>query len=82
MSAEESDYPDYEILGKIGNGSFGAVYKVLKKSKQKVMVFKELSYGKMSEKEKKQLVSEVNILRDVQDQYIVKYHDRIINKKQ
>ena len=26
-------------------------------------------------------MSEVNILREVQDQYIVKYHDRIINKK-
>ena len=29
----------------------------------KILVWKELNYGKMSEKEKQQLVSEVNILR-------------------
>ena len=34
----------------------------------------------MSEKEKQQLVSEVNILREITHQNIVKYYDRIIDK--
>jgi len=34
----------------------------------------------MSEKEKQQLVNEVNILRGLRSPYIVKYEDRIIDK--
>jgi serine/threonine protein kinase len=45
-------------------------------------VWKELNYGKMSEKEKQMLVSEVNILRELQHPNIVRYYDRIIDKAQ
>ena len=46
-------------------GSFGTVSRIKRKSDQKVMVWKELNYGKMNEKEKQQIVAEVNILRDL-----------------
>lgn len=39
--------------------------KVKRKADGKVLVWKELDYGKMSDKEKKQLVAEVNILKDL-----------------
>ena len=35
----------------------------------------------MSEKEKQQLVSEVNILRELRHPNIVRYYDRIIDKE-
>lgn len=44
------------------------------------MVWKELNYGRMGEKEKQQLVSEVNILRELSHPNIVRYYDRIIDK--
>ena len=53
---------NYEIISHIGKGSFGLVSKVKRKSDGKILVWKELNYGKMSEREKKQLVLEVNIL--------------------
>ena len=34
----------------------------------------------MSEKEKQQIVSEVNILRELNHPHIVQYYDRIIDK--
>ena len=43
-------------------------------------MWKELNYGIMSEKEKQQIVSEVNILRELNHANIVKYYDRIIDK--
>lgn len=52
-------------------GSFGKVQKIKRKSDGKVLVWKELNYGKMSEKEKQQLVSEVNILRELTHPNIV-----------
>jgi serine/threonine protein kinase len=72
---------NFEIIGRIGTGSFGSVTKVRRKSDGRILVWKEIKYGKMSEKEKQQLVTEVNILRELRHTSIVKYHDRILDKK-
>ena len=44
------------------------------------MVWKEMNYARMGDKEKQQLVSEVNILKELNHPHIVKYYDRIIDK--
>ena len=67
---------NYEIISNIGKGSFGIVSKVQRKSDGKILVWKEMDYGKMTEKEKQQLVAEVNILRDFNHPHIVRYYDR------
>ncbi len=41
-------------------------------------MWKELRYGSMSEREKQQLVAEVNILREFQHPHIVRYFDRVL----
>ena len=43
---------NYEILNNIGKGCFGVVNKIKRKSDGKILVWKELNYGKMSEREK------------------------------
>ena len=43
---------NYEILKAIGKGSFGVVYQVKKITDGKIYVWKELNYGKMTEREK------------------------------
>jgi NIMA (never in mitosis gene a)-related kinase 2 len=73
-------FEKYEWLEEIGKGSFGAVSKVRRRADGKVLVWKELNYAKMSEKEKKMLVSEVNILRELNHQNIVRYYDRVIDR--
>jgi serine/threonine protein kinase len=40
------------------------------------LVWKEIDYTNIKEKEKQQIVSEVNILRDLNSPFIVKYYDR------
>lgn len=66
--------------------------KIRSKSKNQFCACKEIEYGIMSEKEKTLLVSEVNILRELRFLYfpliiffrhqnIVRYYDRIIDKK-
>ena len=71
----------YEKICDIGKGSFGTVSKVKRKSDGRTLVWKELNYGKMSEKEKQMIVSEVNILRELRHPNIVKYYDRIIDRE-
>lgn len=46
----------------------------------KVLVWKELNYGSMTECEKQLLVSEVNLLRELKHPNIVQYYDRIIDR--
>lgn len=72
---------NYEKISDIGKGSFGVVSKIKRKADGRVLVWKELNYGKMSDKEKQQLVSEVNILRELNHPNIVRYYDRIIDKE-
>ena len=62
-------------------GSFGRVSKVRRVSDGRILVWKELDYGKMNDKEKQQIVAEVNILRDLQHPNIVRYYDRCIDKR-
>ncbi len=62
-------------------GSFGRVSKVRRVTDGRVLVQKELDYGKMNDKEKQQIVAEVNILRDLQHPNIVRYYDRCIDKR-
>jgi len=42
---------------------------------------KEIDYSRMSEKEKLQLVSEVNILRELRHPNIVKYYERAVDRE-
>lgn len=68
----------YEVQSPLGSGSFGNVHKIRRKADGKQLVWKELFYGGMSEREKSMLVSEVNILRALKHPNIVRYYDRII----
>ncbi len=70
----------FEVVQSLGSGSYGSVSKIRHKQENKVLVWKEINFGKMNEKEKTQLVAEVNILRDLKNPFIVEFHDRILDK--
>ena len=72
---------NYEPITYIGKGNFGSITKIKRKNDGKILVWKELNYGIMSEKEKIRIVQEVNILHELHHPNIVKYYDRIIDKK-
>ncbi|KAI9137076.1 kinase-like domain-containing protein [Paraphysoderma sedebokerense] len=73
---------NYEPLNVIGKGSFGMIRKVRRVSDGKILARKEIDYRRMSEKEKRQLVSEVNILRELKHPNIVRYYERVVDKEQ
>lgn len=72
---------NYQHISVIGKGNFGSISKIRRITDGKTLVWKEIDYGKMSDKEKSQIVSEVNILRELNHPNIVKYYDRIIDKQ-
>ncbi|NXI45228.1 NEK2 kinase, partial [Galbula dea] len=72
---------DYEVLLTIGAGSYGKCRKVRCKADGKILVWKELDYGSMTQAEKQMLVSEVNVLRELRHPNIVRYYGRIIDRR-
>jgi len=64
----------------VGTGTFGICKLIKRISDGKHLVWKELDYGQMCEREKQMLVSEVNILREFRHPNIVRYYDRIIDR--
>ncbi|KAF9242044.1 kinase-like domain-containing protein [Melanogaster broomeanus] len=71
----------YEPLDIIGNGSFGVIRKVRRKSDGLIFARKELNFERMSERDRKQIVAEVNILKDLDHEHIVRYHDRYVDRE-
>ncbi|KAF3402414.1 G2-specific protein kinase nimA [Talaromyces pinophilus] len=66
----------YEVLEKIGAGSFGIIRKVKRKSDGFILCRKEINYIKMSQKEREQLTAEFNILSSLRHPNIVAYYHR------
>ncbi|TFK62958.1 kinase-like protein [Pluteus cervinus] len=71
----------YDPLDIIGNGSFGIIRKVRRKTDGMIFARKELNFEKMSDRDRKQIVAEVNILKDLHHDNIVRYHDRHVDKE-
>ncbi|KAF8890545.1 kinase-like domain-containing protein [Gymnopilus junonius] len=70
----------YEPLDIIGNGSFGIIRKVRRKSDDLIFARKELNFERMNERDRKQIVAEVNILKDLHHDHIVQYYDRHVDR--
>lgn len=65
----------------IGTGSFGIIRKVTRLSDNQIFARKELNFERMSDRDRKQIVSEVNILKDLHHEHIVRYHDRYVDRE-
>ncbi|MCJ1434384.1 G2-specific serine/threonine protein kinase [Xylographa pallens] len=74
--ATSTEAEKYEVLEKIGHGSFGIIHKVRRKSDKKEMCRKEISYIRMSQKEREQLQAEFSILHSLRHPNIVGYYHR------
>lgn len=74
----EHDDPsaEFEVLEKIGQGSFGIIRKVRRKATGEVLARKEISYAAMSQREKEQLHAEIKVLERLQHTNIVRYVSR------
>ncbi|KAK3496795.1 G2-specific protein kinase nim-1 [Neurospora hispaniola] len=71
-----SESDKYELLEKIGHGSFGIIRKVRRKADGMILCRKEISYLKMSQKEREQLHAEFSILSTLRHPNIVGYYHR------
>ncbi|KAH0365242.1 kinase-like protein, partial [Aureobasidium melanogenum] len=72
----ETEAEKYEVLTKIGQGSFGIIRKVRRKNDGLILCRKEICYTRMSQKEREQLSAELDILRGLRHPNIVAYYEK------
>lgn len=69
---------DYEIICKIGQGSFGTVYKVKRRLDKQILVMKMIKIPTLSKKHQQESLHEVTILSSLNNPYIVKYYESFV----
>ena len=68
-----STLKDFEFLGKLGQGSFGIVFKVKRKMDKNIYVLKQINIAQMNPKMGKEALTEVKILGALDNPYIKFY---------
>ncbi|KLJ10663.1 G2-specific protein kinase nimA [Blastomyces silverae] len=76
MAIALAEVDKYDVLERIGCGSFGVIRKVRRKADGYILCRKEINYVKMSQKEREQLTTEFNILSSLRHPNIVAYYHR------
>ena len=64
-------FKDFKVLETIGKGSFASVYKVLRKSDNKIYALKRVKINKMSKKEIADALNEIRFLASIRHKNIV-----------
>ena len=69
---------NYQILGQIGKGTFGIVYKVIKENDPLIYVIKQISLSGLTDNQINQVISEAKILSLIKSKYVVKYYESFL----
>ncbi|EFJ45748.1 NimA-related protein kinase 4 [Volvox carteri f. nagariensis] len=75
-----STYDDFIIKEKIGSGSYGVVFKVIRKVDKHVYAMKEIDLQGMSRKEQEECIRETRVLSSLDSDYIIRYYDSFLEK--
>ncbi len=66
---------DYIILSKLGTGTYGVVYKVVKMNTNMIYVIKQIPFDNLTSKQIYEVKQEAKILSCINSIYVVKYYD-------
>lgn len=70
---------EFNVLEKIGEGSFSSVYKVKKDSEDVYYALKRVKILKLKEKDKENTLNEIRLLASIVDKQIIAYKEVFID---
>ncbi len=71
---------DFIIKEKIGSGSYGVVFKVVRKVDRVTYAMKEIDLQGMSRKEQEECIRETRVLSSLDSDFIIKYYDSFLER--
>lgn len=71
---------DFEIVTKIGTGSFSKVYRVKRKTTGLEYALKKIELKSLSSKEKENSINEVRFLASLSNPFIISYKECIVDE--
>ena len=72
---------NFEILEKLGEGSYSTVYKVKRKLDDQIYALKKVKLLNLNEKEKTNSLNEVRILASVKSNHVISYKEAFFDEK-
>ena len=66
---------DFEIISKLGTGSYSYVYKVRRRSDNTIYAMKKVKLYMQDDNERKNSLNEVRILASMNEKYVIKYKE-------
>ena len=72
---------NFEIISKIGDGSYSTVYKVKRKIDEEIYALKKVKLMNLSEKEKLNSLNEVRILASIKSNFVISYKEAFFDEK-
>ena len=70
----------FEILSKLGDGSYSVVYKVRRKADNIIYALKKVNLQKLKDKEKQNALNEVRILASIKSPFVISYKEAFIEE--
>ena len=71
----------FELISKLGEGSYSIVFKVRRKADSKIYALKKVKLKTLSEKEKQNALNEVRILASLKSAFVISYKEAFIDEK-
>ena len=71
---------NFEILEKLGEGSYSTVYKVKRKLDDQIYALKKVKLSNLNEKEKTNSLNEVRILASVKSNHVISYKEAFFDE--
>lgn len=75
MNITSTSPKDFQLISKLGEGSYSSVYKVRRISDNEIYAFKKVRMNLLNDKEKENALNEVRILASITDPYIIGYKE-------
>ena len=80
ISSEGNPAARYEVLRQLGKGSYGTVFLVRERARQKMFCMKKIALQGLGARERQAAHLEVKLLRELKHPHVVSYHDSFLHK--